>query len=60
MNNLIEQRNIYIGIEFGLTRIKAVMTDAVTAVFWQAAAKIGETSSKTVCGFTLPIKYIVD
>lgn len=28
MNNLIEQGNIYIGIEFGSTRIKAVMTDA--------------------------------
>lgn len=28
MKNLIEQGNIYIGIEFGSTRIKAVMTDA--------------------------------
>ena len=28
MKNLIEQGNIYIGIEFGSTRIKAVMTDS--------------------------------
>jgi len=27
MKNLIEQGNIYIGIEFGSTRIKAVMSD---------------------------------